>query len=157
MKNKIEYIAALRGYVVTEDGILLNPKGIKIAGYLNHMGYYKTQIRVKGVITELCPHRLQAFQKYGNKLFEKGIIVRHLNGISTDNSWDNILVGTQSDNMLDIPEQIRIKKAKYAASFIKKYDKTEVREYYSLTNSYKKTMEKFNISSKGTLHYILNK
>ena len=31
-----------------------------------------------------------------------------------------------------------------------------VREYYKKEGSYKKTMEKFGITSKGTLHYMLN-
>lgn len=57
---------------------------------------------------------------------------------------------------MDIPKQVRIKKSLHASSFLKKYENDEVKKYYNKTKSYKKTMSKFNISSKGTLHYILN-
>ncbi len=155
MKNKIEVIASKRGYVVTEDGILLNPNGKEI-GIINSAGYKITMIRVKGKQIIFTAHRLQAYQKYGNKLFEDNIITRHLDGHSLNNSWNNIAIGTQSDNMMDIPEQIRIKKAKYAASFNRKYNKEEIKKFHRKEKSYKKTMEKFNSSSKGTLNYILN-
>lgn len=154
MRNRIEQIAAKRGYVVTEDGIALNPHGEEIGDYIAN-GYYTSNIRVSGKGVKLKVHRLQAYQKYGDKIFEEDIVVRHYNGNSLDNSWDNILIGNQSDNMMDIPEQIRIKKAKYATSFIRKYDKREVRNFHNIEKSYKLTMEKFNISSKGTLNYIL--
>lgn len=95
-------------------------------------------------------------QKYGDKLFEKGIETRHKNGIKTDNSWNNILIGNHSQNMMDIPKQIRVKKALHASSFLVKHNKDEIKKYHEKYKSYKKTMDKFNISSKGTLHYILN-
>ncbi len=43
-------------------------------------------------------HRFQAYQKFGDVIFEKGIQVRHLNGNSLDNSWDNIEIGTTKQN-----------------------------------------------------------
>lgn len=58
--------------------------------------------------------------------------------------------------MMDVPEQIRIKKALHATSFCRKYNKDEVRKFHSHSKPYIKTMNKFGISSKGTLHYILN-
>lgn len=154
--KKIEQIASKRGYIVTEEGKLLNPKGDIIGEYINTNGYYVTYIRVEGKKTEVYIHRLQAYQKYGDKLFEEGILVRHKGGNPLDNTWDNILIGTQSDNMMDIPEQIRIKRAQHATSYVRKYDKQEVRGFHKQDNSYKKTMEKFGITSKGTLHFILN-
>jgi len=153
MENKKEIIAAKRGYIVTEEGVLLNPKGNEVGVIIN--GYHTLKMRFSGKSLNLKTHRLQAFQKYGSKIYEEGIVVRHKNGISEDNSWDNILIGTHSDNMMDIPEQIRIKKARYATSFIRKYNKKEVREFHKKENSYKLTMQKFGISSKGTLNYIL--
>ena len=156
MENRVEKIAKNRGYCVTEDGLFLNPKGDAI-GTTNHNNYLATNIRVNKKITKLMSHRLQAFQKYGNNMYEKGIVVRHLNGNSLDNSWTNIAIGTQKQNMLDIPEQVRIKKARHATSFVRKHNKKEIKEYYNKVKSYNKTMAKFNISSKGTLHYVLNK
>lgn len=146
-----------RGYRITESGELLSPKGEVLKGTKNTTGYKRMSYKSKGKQIFVDFHRLQAFQKYGNKLFEEGIEVRHLNGNRLDNSFKNIALGTHSDNMMDIPEQIRIDKALHATSFIRKYDKNEVRNYYKKVKSYKKTMEHFNISSKGTLHFILNK
>jgi hypothetical protein len=155
MKEKIEIIASKRGYIVTEEGLFLNPKGKEI-GSIDINGYLKTSIRVDKKSRKLLAHRLQAYQKYSGALYLEGVVSRHKNGNSLDNSWENILIGTQSDNMMDIPEQIRVRKAKHATSFIRKYNKEEVRAFHKKENSYFKTMEHFNISSKGTLHYILN-
>lgn len=156
MKNKIEHIAHKRGYVVSEDGLMYNPDGKEI-GKSAATGYFACSIRINSIKKNLKIHRLQAFQKYGVAIFEEGVQVRHLNGNPLDNSWDNIAIGNQSDNMMDIPKNIRIKKAQYATSFIRKYDKEEVREFHAINKSYKATMEKFNISSKGTLYHILKK
>ncbi len=153
---RIEQIAAKRGYVVDEDGNFYNPQGDQI-GSVNDNGYLQTKIRVDTVNTKLICHRLQAFQKFGMKLFNEGIEVRHLNGIRADNSWDNIQIGTHSENMMDIPENIRIKRALHATSFARKHDKESIRNYHEKHGSYKKTMAEFGISSKGTLHFILNK
>lgn len=102
-------------------------------------------------------HRLQAFQKYGENLFDSGMEVRHLDGNKENNSYDNIVIGTHSENMRDIPEAIRYSKALYAASFLIRHDKIKIRQYhFNNGSSYKKTMAEFNITSKGTLHFILN-
>jgi hypothetical protein len=152
---KIEQIAAKRGYVVTEEGVLLNPKGLELQS-VDNGGYIKTTIRLNGKAVIFFAHRLQAFQKYGELLYNESILVRHLNSNKEDNSWQNIAIGTHSDNMLDIPKQIRIKKAIHASSFLKKYKNKEIIRFHKLHKSYKKTMDQFNISSKGTLNYILN-
>lgn len=46
-------------------------------------------------------HRLVAFQKFGIKVFEDKIVVRHLNGNKLDNSPENIMIGSQNDNIKD--------------------------------------------------------
>jgi hypothetical protein len=160
MRNEIE--AYNKGYRVTENGEVISHKGKTIKLYLGSAGYYKFSFRseekIKDNRVSFCVHRLQAFQKYGQKLFRKGIEVRHKDGVKANNSWDNILIGTHSENMMDIPKHIRIEKALYATSFVRKYDKEDVIKFHKENgNSYKKTMEEFGISSKGTLHFILNK
>jgi hypothetical protein len=57
--------------------------------------------------------------------------------------------------MMDKSKEIRLRTA-INATPIKYSNVDEIRMYYNTCHSYKKTMEKFNISSKGTLHYILN-
>lgn len=143
-----------RGYVISLEGIAYNKYGIKV-GHIGVKGYWQVSLKINGTTRHVKNHRLQAFQKYGHKMFEEGILVRHLDGDKLNNSWENILIGTDSDNKMDVPKQIRISRAVHAASFKKKYDDESIRKFHAISKSYKKTMEKFNISSKGTLNYIL--
>lgn len=151
-----------RGYRVDKSGNTINPKGNIVKGCV--VGKSKWKYRRFGIGSReknrhplvIHVHRLQAFQKFGLAMFEEGIVVRHLNGDSLDNSFKNISIGTHSDNMQDIPKHIRLKKALHATSFVRKYNRAKIIAYHKICNSYKKTMEMFNISSKGTLHFILN-
>ncbi len=88
-----------------------------------------------------------------------GIHVRHFNGNEKDNSDENILIGTPSENMMDKSEEVRRKWAINASKHIRKFDDVimlEIKSMYEDTKSYKKVMQKYKISSKGTLHHILN-
>ena len=65
--------------------------------------------------------------------------------------------GSHSDNMNDVPKEVRMKAAsnankKYSDELVEaiKHDKTS-------GMSYKDLMAKYNISSKGTISYIINK
>ena len=60
-------------------------------------------------------HRLQAYTKFGDALFEDGVVTRHGKGGPLDNSWDNINIGTQAANMKDIPAKERRRSAKLRA------------------------------------------
>lgn len=153
--EKLEQIVSGKGYQITENGLAVGKRGNFLSNFKTPEGYNSFSVRFNNKIKLVKVHRLQAYQKYGNKLYDEGIVVRHLDNDKLNNSWDNIVIGTQSENMLDIPEQIRIKKAIHASSFITKYNHKEVIEFYNTCKSYKKTMEKFNITSKGTLNYIL--
>jgi hypothetical protein len=76
------------------------------------------QIYFSRVSINIAIHRLQAFQKYGDLLYEEGTVVRHLNGDPGSNAWDNIAIGTMSDNMFDIPKQIRIEELSMRLLFV---------------------------------------
>ena len=92
--DKIQ-IASERGYFVTKDGLVFfNGKQRKLNLKNKKYQYYCFNIRIDGKPKRIEVHRLQAYQKFGDKIFEKGIVVRHLNGDSTDNSYDNIGIGT---------------------------------------------------------------
>lgn len=104
-------------------------------------------------------HKLCAYQKFGNALFENQC-VRHLDGNSLNNAPSNIAIGSLSDNMYDIPKDIRRKNAMHASSCVKKLRKhnhKQILAYYKKVGSYTKVMEKFNIASKGTVGYIIKK
>lgn len=79
-------------------------------------------------------------------------MVRHLNGNKLDNSFENIAIGTQQDNMLDKPKHKRIEWASHP-----KYDYESIKKDRLLGMTYRELMNKYNISSKGTISYIINK
>lgn len=160
-KTLLSFIS--RGYFLDKRGTLFNKRGEKIKAHLDRGGYWRVSTRIrdndfKGVRPVLL-HRLQAYQKFGEVIFEDNICVRHLNGDSSDNSWENIAIGTNRDNMADVDKNYRLKRAIDASSKIRSFSDTkmvEILSFYHKTKSYKKTMEKFGISSKGTLNYMIN-
>ena len=145
------------GYKIDKSGICFNRKGIKVNGSKNKSGYILIGARINGKIAKVPIHRMQAYQKFGENMYIDGIEVRHLNGISTDNSYKNIEIGTHSENMMDQSKEARKTKASNAN---KKYsDKLILEMKTDSINkiSYNGIMKKYGISSKGTLSYILNK
>lgn len=154
-----EQIAFENGYRVDEDGNLINKKGKFLKGHLRN-GYYCFNVYSGTKRLFVRTHRLQAYIKYGDKMFDDGIIVRHLNGDSKDNSFGNISIGTQHDNMMDIPKNLRIAHAKKASSFTCVYsnkDVDDIKYLLSIGTTWKDVMKKYNITSKGTMSYIINK
>lgn len=99
-----------KGYYIDKDGILwrdcspVRPRKPR-NGYLTFTVAFKEGN--KNVVGRCPLHKLQAFQKYGDKIFEKGIVCRHLNDVKLDNSYDNIAIGTHRDNFHDIPAAVR--------------------------------------------------
>lgn len=152
-KDKILFAHKI-GYRISEQGEIINPKGKKIKGSRNKENRIYLNIRYENSFLRIPAHRLQAYQKFGDKIFDDKLVVRHLNGKPYDNSFLNIEIGTPSQNMMDRPADIRMAHSKHASSFSKKHNHEEILDFYNKCKSYKKTMEKFNITSKGTLNYI---
>lgn len=152
LKFTLERAVAL-GFKVERDGTLTkHGKVIKVND--RHCGAkprLRTNIVYKHVSYTLNVHQLQAYQKFGNELFKEGIIVRHLNDISTDNSWDNIAIGTYRDNALDMPKWKRQLKSSNPI-----YDHHKVKELREQGLTYKQIMEITGIRSKSTVNRILN-
>lgn len=105
--QKNVFMAAKSGYTVTREGRLLKPDGEPAAVYPDKNGYFRHSIGKacggKGANRAIFIHRLVAFIKFGMAAFAKGMVTRHLNGDSRDNSYDNISIGTQSQNVMDMP------------------------------------------------------
>ena len=107
--------AYTQGYYVTKDGQCISKTGYKLKPYINSKGYIEFKFSDGfGYTCNLRVHKLQAYQKYGVVAFQKGIQVRHLNGNSLDNSWENIGIGTAKENQLDIPQNVRKDRARKA-------------------------------------------
>lgn len=154
--NRDKIILAIeKGYMATDEGNIIGIKGKILRGVINKRNYRVFTLRDGKKNRLIFNHHIVAFQKFGEMLFEKGMEVRHLNGNSLDNSWLNIRIGTHQQNMMDKSAEVRLTSAMKATSHIRKYDKNEVRDFYA-KNGWKKTMDNFKISSKGTLSYVLN-
>lgn len=156
--NKNEEVAYNMGYRVDESGNLFDNKNVIKNLNTPKRGYNIFQINnANNKKMKVFIHRLVAYQKFGQSIYKEGIVVRHLNGISNDNSYDNIEIGTFSDNMFDIPKEKRIERSRKSNVKYKNEELKNILSFYSESKSYKKTMIKFNISSKGTLWHVLNK
>jgi hypothetical protein len=100
--------------------------------------------------------RFIAFIKYG----DEGLLseVRHLDNNKLNSCWQNIVIGTHSDNLFDIPKCDRIAHAKKAAISIRKLSLKEVNSLRkdNLSGiSYGQLASKYGIS-KSTAFYIAN-
>lgn len=158
---KPEELALVKGYTVTREGILLNRNGKQVKGRIKDRNndYYNFDIRIgpakENKKVHCMIHRLQAYQKFGNKIYENGIVVRHLNGDRYDNSYNNIEIGTIKDNKNDIPKELisincgQIRR-KYSVETIE-----SIRKDRKAGFTYTQLMSKYHITSKGTINYIL--
>lgn len=166
--NQAIIYAIKRGYKVRKDGTVRGIRTDNIKLSINTSGYYyfcvHPIINNKRVKSTLLVHRLQAYQKYGDKLFKNDIQVRHLNNNKLDNSWDNIAIGTAKENMADSPYiGERIKKYSLQAglsnSSLVKKDVLEIRQRVKEGNysTYQKLAEEYDLKSKGTISDIVNR
>ena len=150
-KNQQLIKAYEKGYRII-NGELFNPLNSKLNGWKDKNGYRIFHISKNG--SPIHFHRLVAYQKFGDEIFKEGIEVRHLDNNNLNNFDDNIAIGTRFDNIMDISKKQR---SINAGNQSRKYPHEKIIEFYNECKSYLQTMEKFGISSKGTLHYILNK
>lgn len=153
--NETLKIAVSKGYYVDNDGNA-HSKRQKLKGRVNTSGYYVITISVYGKGEKILIHRLMGYQKFGESMFEEGMEIRHLDGNSLNNSYDNISIGTHSDNMFDIPKEIRQYNSKHAR---KKYSDELIEQLKIERNkglTYKELHQKYNIS-KCVLSYYLGK
>ena len=82
-------LAVKKGYKVTEDGKLISPTGKELSGIVDNRGYRTFNILRNFPV---AVHRLMGYQKFGEKVFDPKLEIRHLNGNKLDNSSDNICI-----------------------------------------------------------------
>lgn len=154
--NKNEERAYNKGYRIDDEGNVIGLSKENV-GYTGSNGYKHFKFRIEGENYSCSAHRLQAYQKFGEQIYNSGTVVRHLDGDQNNNHIENIAIGSSSDNYMDQSPEVRKARAEHASSFVKKHDHEDIKKYHEKHGSYQKTMEYFNISSKGTLHFILKK
>lgn len=146
------------GYHVNPNGDVISPAGNKLTKRIKRSGksykIYVFTIKYNGNIYSIPVHRLVSYQKFGELMFSCDC-VRHLNNNSLDNSFDNIEIGTNKENHMDMPKEKRVY---YASNAHKKYSKEkvdEIKAFYNKCRSYKKTREKYAIPTDSSLRHIL--
>lgn len=128
-RNRAIVAAVEKGYTIDDDGNVFSPhKKLKLFLAGKKWRYLFFAIRLDGMTVTIKVHRFQAYKKYGDEIFKEKIVVRHKNNIKTDNSWDNILIGTMSDNSFDNPKELRIEIARKAAFKLRKFTDHQISE-----------------------------
>ena len=155
--NRHEELAAKLGIRITSDGkTITRPDGSIIKQTLFGNGYYNFGFGPKKDRKKCRVHRFNAWFKFGDKIYDPNIVCRHLDGNPLNNHWDNLALGTQSDNMNDRPADVRRAHAWATSRHAMKHDHVAIIEFYRV-HGFNKTMVEFGISSKGTLSFIINK
>ncbi len=152
-------MAIARGYTVNANGQVMSRFGkvrkLRVRESRREH-YYTFTVNVDGFSWPIPVHRLVAFQKFGDAAFAEGVVTRHLNGDSLDNSMRNIELGTPKDNALDRPPLDR----KLHAAKGNQQRSAEwvelLRKDYASGMSYRQLMAKHNVA-KSTLSYYLSK
>lgn len=153
--NRALLEAIEKGYYAKGEKVFSKNKELTLS--VNKDGYKHFAIRFGKERYKIAVHRLVAYQKFGEVIFEKGIQVRHLDGDPGNNDYNNISVGTPVDNAADKKPGVELRAALIASSFVKVHDHENIQKDRQSGMNYKQLMEKYEITSKGTLSYIINK
>jgi hypothetical protein len=149
-----------RGYRIDEYGDAISPYSDRKLSLQDRKGYLRFSLAFNGRKIHVSVHRLAAFQKYRYLLFEQGIQVRHLDGDSRNNCFDNIVIGTATENQMDKSEKIRLRSARVAAAAQRKFTDEEIAQIRDMYASgkwrYKDIAEVFGVV-KSTVSYIINR
>jgi len=119
------------------NGILYTPNGEVRDPSSQNMNYRKFTFFPKPRINNqrkinVRIHRLVAFQKFGYKIFEKDIDVRHLDGNSHNNHEDNIDIGTRIQNIRDKTKEVMLRGAKQACIKNRKFSDEQIENFIKL-------------------------
>jgi hypothetical protein len=130
--------AVEKGYTISRDGVVTGTRGQPLkrrtrnaAAHKDSRGhtrllYYVFSVKFEGESHPVDVHRFQAFHKFGAAMFDAEE-VRHLDGDSLNNHWDNLALGTRCDNSMDRPAEQRQAHAQKAADARRTWTDREVR------------------------------
>lgn len=121
--------------------------------------YYRINVKhpTAGKVYPVPVHQIIACLKFGAESFLAATLVRHTNDDWTDNSWDNIAIGTPVDNAMDRPPKDRALHAQRGGKAASRYSDElwhKVRVDHAAGIGYKKLRQKYGIPL-GTLSYQL--
>ena len=145
------------GLNITSDGTVIGVRGKEKKTRVDTRGYIVVKIGYEGISRPICVHHLQAYKKYGMKMFDDKMQVRHLNGDKTDNSFNNISIGSAKENMLDRPPKERLIHSQLANKG-RRFDNAqilEIRKLYKKPTSITEIAKLFKADRK-TIREIVN-
>lgn len=147
-----------KGYIINDDNsVYYNNKERKL--FKDRKGYLYFTIRNNNKLLKIYIHKSIALKKFSNKVFDKNIVIRHLDGNKENNLFSNIEIGTQSDNILDINQEKRLKNSINASQKIRKFTNNEIDSIIKDKNngfSYKELINKYG-ATKSFYSYLFNK
>lgn len=146
LQNQRVIAAYKKGYRVI-NGQPYNPSGKKMTIMTSKSGYLVFSFYGRSMLL----HRLVGYQKYGKKIFEKGMVCRHLDGNPLNAADYNIVLGTVSQNSMDKPKNVRIRLAVDASSKRRVFTDSEVsniRKDQREGMTYKQLCEKYALLNK---------
>lgn len=155
ISNQALLYAAEKGFTVVNGEVFYKNRKKKLQRI--HTGYFVFAVRYRGMMRIILVSRFVAYQKFGMKIFEEGLEVRHLDSNLENNFPDNIALGTRQQNMLDKSKEKRMNAALIATAAITKYKHEDVLKLHNEGHSYKQIMDKLGILSKGTVSWIIHK
>jgi len=126
-------IAFSKGYRIVKGEVVNMKTGyIRKMRYPNpfrYLPYPRFNIRYKGKHFTIRAHHLSAYQKYGPALYERAMVIRHRDDNVENFSLDNMFLGTQSQNVKDMPNRIHNQPFRKAAKIRFNQRQYEVVEY----------------------------
>jgi hypothetical protein len=106
--------ASEKGCHVLADGRVLGVRGEELTLRKNPNGYLAFGVYFEGKTFPVAVHQLAAYQYFGEAWCNNPhLYVRHLDGDKTNNSRDNLALGTASDNNMDKPLEVRRNASKH--------------------------------------------
>lgn len=156
--------AASVGYWVSAEGKLYSPAGPELNTKYN-IRYPNFHVGFGGIQGHAIPiHRFAAYCKFGPRIFQAGVAVRHLDGNSHNNSWANLAIGTYAENEADKPIDVRAaarrktaEKMKGRPSLVAHLSDEQVIEARALHLAGQTTKEialRYGVS-RGVMHHLL--
>jgi hypothetical protein len=113
-------VAVAKGYKILPDGTPIGPTGRTLKGYLKgrsrpketaHLHkeilYRHISVVVEKTTYPVPVHRLHGYQKFGDRVFDKTLVVCHLDEDSLNNTEANLELGTHGDNSMQRKPEAR--------------------------------------------------
>lgn len=151
--SKVVIYSYDRGCRVSEDGEVIGVRGKPRKTRVNCRGYLTFNMKTPYTNDSypIAVHKLIAYQLYGLPAFEEDVQVRHLNNIKTDNTPNNIAIGSQLDNAGDLPNGAFVNNAKLSPKEV-----NEIRLRASNSEPYRDIVKDYPITSIGNISEIVN-